>query len=292
LAAQAAIMQGPVVLCYDGSDHAGRAIRRAAGLVRPRHAVLVHVRQTPFEDEVAASGRRLALEAGFEAVEAVEAGPGPAAAVVLEAARDRGASVIAVGPRGRSPGPAALLGGVSRALLDHSDIPVLVARGGSTAPAADEPVFACYDGSRIAGEAIATAAELFAGRSAIVAAFMPAVDDGAVLRSTLPWPVAAEVQDRLAQLDRQEAEAPFRRAADGARAGAAAGFAARPLGIGGVDASDEEEQEPWMRLLRAAASEEAACIVVGHRPSAHQGASTAHGLAQHADRPVLVVPGR
>jgi hypothetical protein len=67
------------------------------------------------------------------------------------------------------------------------------------------------------------------------------LDDGAVLRSTLPWPVAAEVQDRLAQLDRQQAEAPFRRAADGA---AAAGFAARPLGIRGVDASDEKEHEP------------------------------------------------
>jgi nucleotide-binding universal stress UspA family protein len=286
------MMPGPVVLCYDGSDHAARAIRRAAGLLRPRHAVLVHVRQTPFEDEVAASGRRLALDAGFEPVEVIEAGPGPVAAVVLQAARDRGASVIAVGPRGRSPAPAALLGGVSGALLDHSDVPVLVARTGSTGPAADEPVFACYDGSRIAGEAIATAAELLVGRSAIVATFMPAVDDGAVLRSTLPWPVAADVQDRLAQLDRQEAEAPFRRAADGARAAAAAGFAARPLGIRGVDASDEEEQEPWLRLLRAAASEAAACIVVGHRPSAKQGASTAHGLAQHADRPVLMVPGR
>jgi nucleotide-binding universal stress UspA family protein len=284
-------MQGPVLLCYDGSDHAERAVRRAARLLRPRHAVVVHVRQTPFGEEVAESGRRLALDAGFDPVEAVEA-HGHVATVVLEAAHDRGASVIAVGPRGRSRPPATLLGSVSSALVDHSDIPVLVARAGFAPPAADEPVFACYDGSRIAREAIATAAELLAGRAAIVAAFMPAVDDGAVLRSTLPRPVAAEVRHRLAQLDREEAEAPFEQAADGARAAAAAGFVARPVGIRGVNASSEEEEHPWMRLLRAAASEEAACIVVGHRLSVKELGSMARGLVHHADRSVLVAPGR
>ena len=284
--------QGPVLICYDGSDHADRAIRRAARLLRPRHAVVVHVRQRPFEDEVAESGRRVALDAGFDPVEAVEAGHGHVATVVLEAAHDRGASVIAVGPRGRSPAPPALLGSVSSALVDHSDIPVLVARAGMAPAAADEPVFACYDGSRIAREAIATAAELLAGRAAIVAAFMPAVDDGAVLRSTLPWPVAGKVQDRLAQLDREEAEAPFERAAEGARAAADAGFVSRPLGIRGVNASSAEEEDPWTRLLRAAASEGAACIVVGHRPSVRRLGSTAHGLVHHADRSVLVAQGR
>jgi hypothetical protein len=47
-----------------------------------------------------------------------------------------------------------------------------------------------------------------------------------------------------------------------------------------------------MRLLRAAASEEAACIVVGHRPSVKALGSTALGLVDHADRSVLVAPGR
>lgn len=281
-------MQGPVLLSYDGSDHAARAIRRAAGLLRTRRAILVHVRQTPLADEVAASGRRLAADAGFEPVEAVEAA-GPAATVILEVARERGAAVIVVGPRGRAPAPGTLLGGVPSALLDHSEIPVLVARPGSTR---SDCIFACYDGSRSARQAIATAAHLLAGRAVIVASFMPAVDDGAVLRSTLPWPLAAEVQDRLAQLDRQEAEAPSLRAAEGARAAAAAGFVPRPLGISGVNASSEEEQDPWMGLLRAAEREEAACIVAGHRPVAQQGGSTAHGLAQHADRSVLIVPGR
>ena len=285
-------IEGPVLLCYDGSDDAGRAIRRAATLLRARPAVVLHVLQRPPKEDLAESGRRLAIDAGFGPVRAVEAGFGDVATVILREARDQGAAVIVAGPHGRSPAPPAPLGSVSSALVARSDVPVLVARPGPSPTAAAGPVFACYDGSPIAREAIVTAAGLLAGRAAIVATFMPAVDDGAVLRSTLPWPVAAEVQDRLAQLDRKEAEAPFERAAEGARAAADAGFVSRPVGIRGVDASSEEEEDPWMRLLRAAASEEAACIVVGHRPSVKALGSTAHGLVDHADRSVLVAPGR
>jgi nucleotide-binding universal stress UspA family protein len=285
-------MQGPVLLCYDGSARADGAIRRAAGLLRPRHAVVVHVPRSPSETGVAESGRRVALDAGFDAAEAVQADHGPVVTVVLQEARRRGASVIVVGPHGQSPAPRAPLGGVSGALVGRSGIPVLVTRPESPPTAAAGPVFACYDGSPIAREAIATAAPLLAGRAAIVATFMSAVDDGTVLRWSMPWPVAAQVRDRLAQLNREEAEAPFERAADGARAAADAGFVARPVGISGADATTEEEEKPWMRLLRAAASEAAACIVVGHRPSVQRLGSTAHGLVHHADRSVLVAPGR
>jgi nucleotide-binding universal stress UspA family protein len=285
-------MEGPVLLCYDGSDHAGRSIHSAATLLRARPAVVLHVRQRPSEEAVAESGRRLAIDAGFWPVQAVEADFGDVATVILREARDQGAAVIVAGPHGRSPAPPAPLGSVSSALVARSGVPVLVARPGPSPTAAAGPVFACYDGSPIAREAIVTAAGLLAGREAIVATFMPAVDDGAVLRSTLPWPVSAEVQDRLAQLDREEAEAPFARAAEGARAAADAGFVSRPLGIRGANASSEEADDQWMRLLRAAASEAAACIVVGHRPSMPPPGSTAHGLVDHADRSVLVAPGR
>jgi nucleotide-binding universal stress UspA family protein len=284
-------MPGPVLLSYDGSAHADRAIRHAATLLRPRHAVVVHVRQAPFEDAVAESGRRIALDAGFDAVEAVEAGSGHVASVLLWEARRRGASVIVVGPRGRSHAQPAATGSVPGDLLDLSDIPVLVARPGPSSTAADSPILACFDGSPIARDAIAVAAELLSGREAVVASFMPAVDDGAVLRLTLPWPASPAVQDRLAQLDREEAEAPYERAAEGARVAADAEFVARPLAIRGANASSEEEEDPWMRLLRAAVSEDAACIVAGHRPSSKPLASTAHGLVRHADRSVLVAPG-
>jgi nucleotide-binding universal stress UspA family protein len=283
--------EGPVLLCYDGSDAAGRAIGCAATLLRGRPAVVVHVLQRPPTKDLAESGRRLAIDAGFGPVRAVEAGFGDVAAVILREARDQGAAVIVAGPHGRSPAPPAPLGSVSSALVARSGVPLLVARPGPS-PTAAGPVFVCYDGSPVARDAIVTAAGLLAGREAIVATFMPAVDDGAVLRSTLPWPVAAEVQDRLAQLDRQEAEAPFDRAAEGALAAADAGFVSRPVGIRGANASSEEEEDPWMRLLRAAASEEAACVIVGHRPSVKALGSTAHGLVDHADRSVLVAPGR
>jgi nucleotide-binding universal stress UspA family protein len=284
--------EGPVLLCYDGSDAAGRAIRCAATLLRGRPAVVVHVLQRPPTKDLAESGRRLAIDAGFGPVRAVEAGFGDVATLILREARDQGAAVIVAGPHGRSPAPPpAPLGSVSSALVARSSVPLLVGRPGPS-PTAAGPVFVCYDGSPIAREAIVTAAGLLAGREAIVATFMPAVDDAVLLRSTLPWPVAAEAQDRLAQLDRQEAEAPAERAADGARAAADAGFDSRPLGIRGANATSEEEEDPWMALVRVAASEAAACIVVGHRPSVKALGSTAHGLVDHADRSVLVAPGR
>jgi GNAT superfamily N-acetyltransferase len=40
---------GPVLLCYDGSDHADRAARLAGTLLRPRQAVVLHVPQKPFK---------------------------------------------------------------------------------------------------------------------------------------------------------------------------------------------------------------------------------------------------
>lgn len=250
----------PFLLCHDGSGHADRGIQRAAALLRPRPAVLLHVPQRPFRGD--ARHRHTA-------------------AMVLEEARSCDACVIVVGSHGR----------VASALVDRADRPVLVSSPSASPSPANEPILLCDDGSRVARQSFAAAGDLLAGRVAIVAAFIPAVDDLAVLGASLPWPAPAETQDRLARLDRQEAEAPGERAAEGARAAAAAGFASRPLAVGGMDASTGEEEEPSRRLARAAADEEAACIVVGHRPSAKGPGSTAHGILRDTDRPVLVVPG-
>lgn len=259
----------PVLLCYDGSDEAARAIRRAGALLRPRRALVVDVSHKPFGSGVGESGRELALAAGFAAVEAIRAGHGPPA--VLDRADERDACVI-VAARGRRPGPP---GGLAAALIERSDVPVLVADAGGSAV---EPIFVCYDGSR---STVVTAGDLLSGRTAIVAAFMAAVDDGALLRSALPWPAGDQAQDLLARIDREEAVAPAERAAEGARLLTAAGFAARPLGIAGADVPDDEE-EPSRLLLRAAAREAAACVVIG------RSGSMAHEVVRHADRPVLV----
>jgi hypothetical protein len=93
---------------------------------------------------------------------------------------------------------------------------------------------------------------------------------------------AGEMQERLARMDRQAAEAPVARAADGAHAAAVAGFVARRVAIAGMEASAEEEEEPRRCLLRAATSEQAACIGVGQRPPVMLPGSTVHGLVHHA----------
>lgn len=281
------MMQGPVLICYDGSDHADRAIRCAGTLLRPKHAIVLHVSHKPFEDDVAEAGRRVARDAGFDPVAVLDAGHGRIASAVLEHAQSRNVSVIVVGSPGRVPSPSGLL----EAVVDQARRPVLVGPPAAAPSRRNEPIFMCYDGSREARHALVAAGDLLAGRTASVAAFMPAVDDLALLRSSLPWSVGPEVQDRVAGLDRQEADAPAERAGEGARIAATADFAARPVPIPAMSASSEEEEEPWRRLLRAAADEEAACIVAGHRPASKGFGSTAYGLVHHADRPVLVVPG-
>jgi nucleotide-binding universal stress UspA family protein len=274
----------PVLLCYDGSSHADLALRCAGTLLRPKPAVVLLI--PPVTAGQAERGRQLARNAGFGPVATVEVGCRRVAKAVLDQAAGRDASVIVAGSYGDTPPRPGLPG----ALVEHGATPVLVGPRTAPPPSASEPIVLGYDGSRAARGALAAAGELLAGRAAIVAAFMPAVDQVAVLRSSLPWPAAADVRDELARLDRREAEAPAERAHEGTQVAAAAGFAAQPLGVAGIDASSEEEEEPWRRLLRAATDEGAACLVVGHAPASRAFSGTAHGLVHHADRPVLVVP--
>lgn len=282
---------GPVLLCYDGSDDAAQAIRRAGMILRPKHAIVIRVMHRAAIRGVAESARRIAVDAGFEPVAIAEPERRPSATVILDEAQTRGVSVIVIASHGHSRKRPALLGDVSSILVRRSPIPLLVVPPGNFPSPASEPVFACYDGSGIARQALVRAAGVLAGRTAIVAAFVPSVDDSALLSSNLPWPVNAEMEDRLGRIDREEGEVPIRLAADGARVAAAAGFAPRPVAIPGMDASSEEEEDPWRRLLRAAINEESACLVVGHRLSVTPLESTAFALVHHSDRPVLVVPG-
>ena len=285
------VPEGPALLCYDGSAHADGAIRRAATLLRGKRALVIDVSRGPFGSDLAESGREVALGAGFGPVEVVPAGHGSVAVAVLQEARTRGASVIVVVARRRFPGPPVPPGGLAAALVERSDIPVLVADAAAPAALASEPIFVCFDGSPVARQAVATGAKLLAGRAAIVAAYVPAVDDGAVLRANLPWLAAGETQDRLARMDRAEAAAPAERAAEGARLATAAGLVARPVGIAAADVATEDEEEPWRPLLRAAARADAACVVVGHRRESKPPVSMAQALLHHADRAVLVAPG-
>jgi nucleotide-binding universal stress UspA family protein len=257
----------PALLCYDGSDHAERAVRRSGELLKERPAIVLTVGGTESAGGVAENGRRLALDAGFHAVSVVGDATGPVAEAILAQARAGDVAVIVVGSRGRSA-------------------TVLVTRPGPDGDAVDGPAFVCYDGSGAARHAIATAGALLPGGDAIVGYFLPPVDDAVLLRQRLPWPRSAEVQEQLAALDRGEAIGPVDVAAYGEELAELAGLNARSVAL-------DAEGVAWQRLNEAAAAERASCIVVGHRRPENGHAdpgSTAYELAHHANRPMLLVP--
>lgn len=148
---------GPVVIGYDGSDHADAAVEAAARLLAVPDAVLqtvwVSVRAVaaagvagaPPEvvakgaaemdaglraeaERTAEEGVRLAAEHGLTVRgEAVEANRN-AWRTLLDSVEAHGAAAVVVGSHGRSAFGAMLAGSVSRALVHYAPAPVLVVR--------------------------------------------------------------------------------------------------------------------------------------------------------------------
>jgi nucleotide-binding universal stress UspA family protein len=127
---EAALRSGPVVIGYDGSADADRAVDAAAALLPSRLAVVVHAGPGGSEG-VAELGAGRARNAGMSAMaDARVVGPiggssGVGAALVAAAA-DAGAAVVVVGSRGRSAVKELLLGSVAMAVLHAARGPVLV----------------------------------------------------------------------------------------------------------------------------------------------------------------------
>ena len=145
-----------VLIAYDGSDHARRAVERAGAVLRPGRAVVICVWAPLREaapaatlgasaglvlagareldeaareraERLAGEGAELARTAGLEAEpRAVEGGASPWHAIV-RCADELDASVIVTGSRGRSGVAAALLGSTAQGVLHHAGRPVLVA---------------------------------------------------------------------------------------------------------------------------------------------------------------------
>jgi nucleotide-binding universal stress UspA family protein len=152
---RASSADGPLLLCFDGSDDARRAIQSAGALFGGRHALvltvwqpitdlgglawtgatagrvdLVELNRGAAEDgaRVADEGVRVALAAGLKAE------PLPAEAsrsvwnTIVEIADHQDAAAIVTGSRGLTGMRSMMLGSLSGAVLHHADRPTLVIR--------------------------------------------------------------------------------------------------------------------------------------------------------------------
>jgi nucleotide-binding universal stress UspA family protein len=139
----------PILICYDGSLDAARAIAAAAKLLGPRRAVVVDLAPpfTPAESlalasavvpgnafeqtneaeagRVAGRGAELARSSGFDA-EARGALAAPTWEGVVDIADELGAALIVIGSRGLSGLREVLEGSLSHQIVEHAGRPVLI----------------------------------------------------------------------------------------------------------------------------------------------------------------------
>jgi nucleotide-binding universal stress UspA family protein len=148
-----------IVFAYDGSPAAAHAMRVAAGMLGPAHAVVATVWEegmavstvvpstefgmspgpldveTAMEvdeavhahaERVAAEGAQLAQSLGMDAEAVAVADEVNVAETLVHLATERGAEVLVVGSRGLSGLRSRLLGDTSHAVLRHAHLPVLV----------------------------------------------------------------------------------------------------------------------------------------------------------------------
>ena len=144
----------------------------------------------------------------------------------------------------------------------------------------DRPILICYDRSAGAHHAIEKVADLFPGRMAIV---LHVWSPAALMFSTYGGTVAVPAYD-----DKKLQQAAATVAEEGSRVAAAAGLHASP------ETAELTLEGTWHTILEAADEHDASLIVLGARglstfKSIMLG-SVSHSVAQHAHRPVLIVP--
>ncbi len=146
---------GPLVICYDGSEDAKHAIEHAGSLLGGRDALVVTVWQgspplgsfafagatdsmfdfvevnraaAELGARVAADGVRIAEQAGLHAEPVAVEATGPVWKTIVDIADRNDAATIVMGSRGLTGLQSMLLGSVSSAVVHHADRPTLVIR--------------------------------------------------------------------------------------------------------------------------------------------------------------------
>jgi nucleotide-binding universal stress UspA family protein len=143
-----------ILVCYDGSENAASAVRRAAALFPGARVTVLSVWEryldlmarsgyglaltattdtTNFDDELRAEaegmakrGAALATEAGLHASPRAAERTYTTTDTILDVAAETEAEAIVVGSRGRGGLRSVLLGSVSHSLLQHASLPVVV----------------------------------------------------------------------------------------------------------------------------------------------------------------------
>ena len=141
----------------------------------------------------------------------------------------------------------------------------------------DSPILICYDDSKGARHAIEVAAQLFSGRRAVV------LDVAPPLTVAESYAAVGGVVPDFEELNTEDALARARVGAEHARE---AGFAA--------EARADVDTPTWDGVVAMADEIDAGLIVVGSRgltgAQVLLKGSFSHDVAEHAGRPVLIVP--
>ena len=149
--------------------------------------------------------------------------------------------------------------------------------GSAGVPGSDAPILICYDDTDGARHAIDVAATLFVGRRAIVLDVAPFLTAAESIAET------STVAPNFGELNTADA---LKRAETGAALARGAGFTA--------EAQANLDAPTWEGIVEVADEIGAAVIVLGSRGlkgvrEAFEG-SVSHDVAEHAGRPVLIVP--